>query len=235
MLAAWLGSLRPLLVAPVPVSGPYSLASSAWAADYDEVRRLGSTTSTERTAAQTATAVFFDSNSATAVSDALVRYLELHPMGIVATARLFAISHTAMTDSIINCWRLKRDVGFWRPFQAISGDYDDGNPATTPEPGWTPLRPKPNYSDYVSGHACLTGPSVQVIRRILGEAVPLEIRSVNYPNDPRTYATAVGAGVRRLSRADLGRLPLPQGDDRRVRHRAPHRRRGAGGIRRSSR
>ena len=90
-------------------------------------------------------------------------------MGIVATARLFGIIHTAMTDAMINCWRLKRDVGFWRPFQAISGEYDDGNPATTPEPGWTPLRPKPNYSDYVSGHACLTGPSVQVIRRFLGE------------------------------------------------------------------
>ena len=45
MLAAWLGSLRPLLVAPLSVSGPYSLASAAWAADYDEVRRLGSTTS----------------------------------------------------------------------------------------------------------------------------------------------------------------------------------------------
>ncbi len=188
MLAAWLGSLRPLLVAPVSVSGPYSLTSAAWAADYEEVRRLGSIGSVERTDAQTATAVFFDSNSATAVGSALVGYLEQHPIGIEATAHMFGAMHAAMTDAIISCWQLKRDVGFWRPFQAISGEYDDSNSATNPEPGWTPLRPKPNYSEYVSGHACLTGPAVQVVRRILGEAVPLQIGSVNFPNAPRTYS-----------------------------------------------
>jgi hypothetical protein len=46
----------------------------------------------------------------------------------------------------------------------------------------------PNYSDYVSGHGCLTGPAVQVIRRSLGETAQRELRSVNFPNNPRTYA-----------------------------------------------
>jgi hypothetical protein len=39
----------------------------------------------------------------------------------------------------------------------------------------------------VSGHACLTGPAVEIIRRTLGEHTPLEIRSVNTPI-PRTHA-----------------------------------------------
>ena len=51
--------------------------------------------------------------------------------------------HGALTDSLICTWQQKRDVGFWRPFQAISGLYDDGNPVTTPQPGWAPLVPNP--------------------------------------------------------------------------------------------
>jgi hypothetical protein len=187
MLAAWLGSLRPLFVdTPVPVSGPFALGSSAYAAEHSEVRRLGGASSVERTAEQTATAQFFNSNAATMVGDALIRYLEAHPIGLLATARMFAMIHGAMTDSAIRVWGLKRDVGFWRPSQAIAGADLDGNDGTVFEAGWTPLVPNPNYSDYVSGHAGLTGPSVEIIRRTLGEDTRLELRSVNSPT-PRTY------------------------------------------------
>ena len=41
-----------------------------------------------------------------------------------------------MSETLITCWRLKYDVGFWRPFQAIHGADTDGNPATDPDPGW---------------------------------------------------------------------------------------------------
>jgi hypothetical protein len=188
MLAAWLGSLRPLFVSVSAPAGPFPLTSGAYAAEFDEVRRLGSAASVERSPEQTATAQFFNSNSATTVSDALVRYLEAHPLGLLSTARLFAMIHGAMTDSLIRCWKLKRDVGFWRPSQAIAGADQDGNPDTAVEPGWAPLVPTPNYSDYVSGHASLTGPAVEVIRHTLGEHTALELRSVSTPT-PRVYAT----------------------------------------------
>jgi hypothetical protein len=188
MLAPWLGSLRPLLLStPVPAPGPHALTSSAYAVEYDEVRTLGSAGSVDRTPEQTATALFWNSNSATTVSDALVRHLEGHPLDLLATTKLFAMIHVAQTDAAIRCWGLKRDVGFWRPSQAVAGADTDGNAATVAESGWAPLVPNPNYSDYVSGHACLTGPAVEVIRRTLGEHTPLEIRSVNTPV-PRTHA-----------------------------------------------
>jgi hypothetical protein len=179
MLAPWLGSLRPLFLStPVAVSGPLTLGSAAYAREYDEVRRLGSVASVERSSTETATAQFFTSNSAVMVGDALVRHLEAHPIGLLATARLFAMIHGAMTDSAIRVWGLKRDVGFWRPSQAIAGADTDGNANTSPEPGWAPLVPNPSYSDYVSGHAGLTGPACQIIRRTLGEDTPLEVRSL---------------------------------------------------------
>jgi hypothetical protein len=49
-------------------------SETAAVADYNEVRRLGSANSSARTPAQTATALFLNSNSATMVGDALVRH-----------------------------------------------------------------------------------------------------------------------------------------------------------------
>ena len=191
MLAPWLGSLRPLFVAPLPLSGPYPLASTAWAADYEEVWRLGSDVQGERTDAQTLTALYFNSaNSAIMVGDALIRYLEAHPRGILQTALIFATMHSAMTDSVICAWQAKRDVGFWRPSQAISGLYDDGNAGTTPQPGWTPLLANPNYSDYLSGHGALTSPQVEVVRRMFGEGTQLELVSPTL--GARTYPSLSG-------------------------------------------
>lgn len=190
MLAAWIGSMRPLVVHRLArVDGPDRLTSDDYATDYDEVRLLGGTSSSVRSQAQTDTAVFFNSNSATMVGDALVRYLESHPESLEDTAWMFAAIHGAMTDSLIKCWQLKRDVGLWRPFQAVAGAGDDGNPDTQPESGWTSLLSNPPYSDYVSGHGCLTSPAVEVIRTRLGETTPLELRSSNFPTAPRTYAT----------------------------------------------
>ena len=190
MLGAWIGSMDPLVVRRLArVDGPDKLTSDDYAVDYNEVRLLGRATSTVRSQAQTDTAMFFNSNSATMVGDALVRHLEAHPATLEETAWLFAAMHGAMTDSLIKCWQLKRDVGFWRPFQAVAGAADDDNPDTQPESGWTSLLPTPPYSDYVTGHGCLTSPAAEVIRTRLGETTPLELRSTNFPTAPRTYAT----------------------------------------------
>ncbi len=190
MLAAWIGSMDPLVVRRLAkVDGPDRLTSDDYATDYNEVKLLGSATSTMRTQAQTDTARFFNGNSATTVGDALVRHLEAHPVSLEDTAWTFAAMHGAMTDSLIRCWQLKRDVGFWRPVEAVPAAADDRNPDTRPEPGWAPLlAPTPPYSDYVSGHGCVTAPQVEVIRARFGETTPLELRSSVVPT-PRTYAT----------------------------------------------
>lgn len=187
MLGAWIGSLRPLVLDKlVEVDGPDPITSAEYAVDYNEVKALGSATSAVRTQEQTGTAVFFNSNPATMVGDALIRHLETEPVSLLRTARIFARIHGAMTDAVIKCWQLKRDVGFWRPSEAVADAALDGNPDTEPASGWAPLVPTPPYSDYVSGHACLTSPAVETIRRMLGENTPLELISVNSPTH-RTY------------------------------------------------
>jgi hypothetical protein len=192
MVGAWIGSMDPLVVRRLAkADGPDKLTSDDYATDYTEVKLLGSATSTVRTQAQTDTARFFSANAATTVGDALVRYLESHPVSLEDTAWTFAAMHGAMTDALIRCWQLKRDVGFWRPVEAVPAAAADKNPDTRPEAGWTPLlAPTPAYSDYVSGHGCVTSPQVEVIRTRFGETTPLELRtSAALALPPRTYAT----------------------------------------------
>ncbi|CUR55292.1 conserved exported hypothetical protein [metagenome] len=198
MLAAWLGYVDPLVLhRRVWVNGPDALTSRDYARDYNEVRRLGSATSTARTATQTDTALFFNSNSAIMIGEALIARLESRPLSLRRTALLFAAMHGAMADSVITCWRLKYEVGFWRPAQAVAGAETDGNPATHTEADWTSLLPLPPYSDYISGHASLTGSAAAVVRRMLGDRTRLTLHSYNTGTD-RTYA--------RLSRLEAGAL-----------------------------
>jgi hypothetical protein len=189
MLAPWLAFVEPMVLSrPLDLGGPDALTSAGYTRDYLEVRSVGAATGADRTAYQTETARFFNANSAVMVSDALLRYLDGDPLGLRETTRLFAVAHAAMTDALISTWRLKYDVGFWRPFQAIHGADGDRNPGTQPDPTWAPLIPNPPYSEYVSGHASLTAPAVETVRRLLGEETPLALRS-SITGTERTYPT----------------------------------------------
>ena len=110
----------------------------------------------------------------------------------------------AGATAVIRTWRLKFDVGFWRPFEAVAGAGDDGNPATDPETGWVSLVLTPAYSDYTSGHASATAPFATVLRSTLGDDVSLHL--VNPVWDGARLHQPHAAGARRVERSDLGGL-----------------------------
>lgn len=177
MALAWLGFLEPVVdVAPVAVDGPDPLGSAAYAADYKEVAAIGSTTSTTRTADQTAISQFFANDVNPAYRTAVCDVLDAEPLGLLPTTRLFARIDAAVLTSFIQTFRLKYDVGFWRPAQAIAAADTDGNPDTVPQTGWVALNPTPSYSDYTSGHAAATSPFAEVVRLSLGDDTPLVLR-----------------------------------------------------------
>jgi len=74
------------------------------------------------------------------------------PMWLRRTTGRFADIDAAVATTFIRTWRLKYDVGFRRPFEAVAVAAGDGNPATTPKTGWVSLLTTPAYSDYTSGH-----------------------------------------------------------------------------------
>jgi hypothetical protein len=177
MALPWLGFVKPVIdVAPVALDGPDPLTSSAYAQDYEEVRTIGAVDSAGRSAEQTAVATFFSGNPVPMYRTALCDRLETEPLGLLPMTRLFARIDAAVANSFIQTWRLKYDVGFWRPFQAIAGAATDGNGATQPHPTtWSPLVSNPAYSDYTTGHGAATSPFAQVLRRALGDDTPLTL------------------------------------------------------------
>ncbi len=192
MAAAWLGFVDPIVhIRKVRLNGPDPLRSDAYAKDYKEVRDLGSTTDSDRTQAQTDIALFFSANPIAMYRTALCDLLATDPMGLRQTTRLFADIDASTATTMIRTWRLKFDVGFWRPFEAVAGAADDRNPDTSPETGWTSLVPTPAYSDYTSGHAAATAPFAAVLRSALGNNVNLHLVNSTLGME-RTY-TSLGA------------------------------------------
>jgi hypothetical protein len=188
MATAWLGFVRPLVpIAPVLLDGPDAVASPAYAVEYEEVRRLGSRDSMQRSPEQTDVARFFAFNPPVMYRDALCRLLDAEPTSLARTARLFALIDASVANAMIETFRLKFEVGFWRPFEAIN-TVDDGNPATEPEEGWAPLVLNPAYSDYTSGHAAATSPMAETIRSMLGEDTTLVLRNPTLGAE-RTYTS----------------------------------------------
>jgi hypothetical protein len=179
MVLPWLGFVDPVLgVPPVDVAGPDPITTPAYAADFEEVRRLGATAVTDRTTEQTAIAQFFGGNPVLTYRNALCDLMDAEPLGLLPTARLFARIDAAVANSFIQTWRLKYEVGFWRPFQAIAAAAIDGNPGTNPHPvPWASLVTTPAYSEYSSGHAAATSPFAEVLRRTLGDDTPLVLAS----------------------------------------------------------
>ncbi|HEU4997814.1 MAG TPA: vanadium-dependent haloperoxidase, partial [Lapillicoccus sp.] len=134
-------------------------------------------------------AQFFSANPVPVYRSAVCTLLENEPMGLLPTTRFFARVDAAMAMSFIAAWRLKFDIGYWRPFQAIAAAATDNNPGTLPHPGpapWTPLVQNPAYADYPSGHAQATSAFAQVLRKTLGDDTALVLTSGGMT---RPYAT----------------------------------------------
>ena len=84
------------------------------------------------------------------------------------SARLLALQNLSGADAAINCWNDKYHYDFWRPWNAIPRAGEDGNAATDAEADWTALITAP-YPEHPSGHNCLDGAHVAVLRMFFGD------------------------------------------------------------------
>jgi hypothetical protein len=180
--APWVGFVKPFLVPNVEMlrtDGPNALTSAAYADDFNKVKKLGSLTSTKRTADQTAAAIFWQ-DSGPAIWNRVYRSLATsRGLDIADSARLFAMTNLAAADGSIGCWNDKAYWSFWRPITAIREAASDGNPATEADPNWLPLFDPsvpvsapplvtPGFPDHPAGHTCISGATVHALRAFFG-------------------------------------------------------------------
>jgi hypothetical protein len=140
--SSWVANAQPFILSSPSqfrTAGPYSLTSPQYAADYNEVKAIGSLTSATRTAEQTHAAAFWQTNPAANYNALARRFVDQFDLGVSDSARLFAMVDLSAADAIINTWNDKYHYNFWRPITAIrQGDTDD-NADTVADATWTPL------------------------------------------------------------------------------------------------
>jgi hypothetical protein len=190
----WVGGVSPFLMqssSQFRTAGPAALDSAQWAADFNEVKALGSVNSTARTPEQTYIARWWQSTPVASWNAVARDLVAREDVELVDSARLFAMQNLSAADASINCWNDKYYWDFWRPWNAIPRAAEDGNPATEPDPTWTALITAP-YPEHPSGHLCHDGAHLRVLEMFFGTDAPeggYQITSAStflLPSDPRT-------------------------------------------------
>jgi hypothetical protein len=160
---------------------PPPLTSAVWARDYEEVRRLGSRNSKERTPVQTLIARHRQGYDLSP----MVRYVADRPgRRPVDNARLLALYQMAMDDAVQAMIVAKLRYNFWRPITAIRNGDRDGNDSTQLDPGWLPLLPTPNFPEYPCGHCTAVAVQAEVLKLAGGvpSNTPVRIAAGGNPN-----------------------------------------------------
>ncbi len=166
----WAAVMRPFMLqrpSQFRVEPPPSLHSPQWAREYNEIKAYGAVNSTVRTPDQTATAEFWGAFALNQSNQAFQDVAITHNMDLVETARLLAMGNLLDSDVGIACWDSKYHYLFWRPIMAIRNAQIDGNPATQPDPTWTPLLVTPNHPEYPAAHTCITGAEAEMYATVL--------------------------------------------------------------------
>lgn len=197
----WVGYVTPFLLpnaAMLRSDGPNALTSRAYARDFNEVKSLGSLTSTTRTPDQTMAAIFWQAQPGGLYGGVMRSLSARFGLSTAQNARLFAMASLAAADGAIACWNDKYYWNFWRPIDAIHEAASDGNPATVADPSWkalfdpltstSPPLSTPPFPDHPSGHSCVSSATLNVLRDFFGtDKIAFDIVSPRFPTLPRHY------------------------------------------------
>jgi hypothetical protein len=169
---------------------PPALTSSRYARDFRELKAVGEATSATRTPQQTETARFWNATGAKMWNQAVRQLVLAHALEPTRAARAFALLNMAGADAAIATWDAKFTYNQWRPVTAIRAADSDGNPATSPDPDWSPLLATPPHPDYVSAASTIAGATETVLGGIFGRRPgSFSLTSPALPGVVRTYGS----------------------------------------------
>ena len=182
---------------------PPALTSATWARDYNEMKEMGSKTSTKRTADQNAMAQFWDSTFPP-IYHGIVRSIATLPgREVTQNARLFAAVTQASDDALIAVFDAKYQYNFWRPITAIRNGDIDGNDATERDPSWLPRNDTPMHPEYPCAHCIMAGAIGVVLQAEVGKGkLPLLTTTSTTAEGQRSWKT-IDAFVKEVENARI--------------------------------
>jgi PAP2 superfamily len=163
-------------------AGPPALDSARYAQDVAEVQTMGAANSTQRTAYQTQTAVFWGvGDTPVAMWDRVADGLAAeHHYNLMKSARLLALLNMSIADAVIAVFEAKNFYNSWRPITAIN---------LTSDPSWTPLLVNPYFQEYPSAHSGTSSAAGAVLASAFGEDTTFTVTSLGLPGVQRTYTS----------------------------------------------
>ena len=156
--------------------GPPALDSPEFTAAFNQVKAIGSATSSTRTADQSNIAQYWAGQTGTSTPPGHWNRIaqtvaESQGNTLEENARLFALVGIAQADAFIACWDNKYLYDHWRPVTAIRAAETDGNPDTVADLNWSSFIITPNHPSYTSGHSTMSGASGAVLADYFGTDV----------------------------------------------------------------
>ena len=172
---------------------PYALNSPEYAADYNEVKIIGSNTSSVRTPEQTAMGIFLTDNMPSMINR-MAKYVAVsEELNGWETARLFALTQMAEADALICTFDAGFYYNFWRPITAIREGDNDGNSDTEGDISWNAVtagRAIPPLPSYPSGYAAAGRAGAEICKMFFGtDEKSFTVGSYTSPGAERSYTT----------------------------------------------
>jgi hypothetical protein len=159
-------------------AAPPQLNSAEYAAAFNQVKDVGSATSTTRTAEQELLAkviagVGYGPGPFGLWNVVAQRVAVSRNLSLIDTARMFALVTASMNDGLQTSHSSKFAYQLWRPITAIRRAGEDLNDQTVADPSWTPLLTTPPYPSHSSNVACIGTSAAQAFARVFKtDAVP---------------------------------------------------------------
>ncbi len=152
---------------------PPTLTSERYAQDFDEVKRLGSATSAERSAEHTEGARLFAAvgtrtNLYMLWNNVARDLVQQQRLDLLEAARLFVLMNVGIIDGVQTTMASKYVYGLWRPVTAIRRADEDLNPMTDADSSWTPLLNTPAYPSYAGNQACVASAAARALEIVAG-------------------------------------------------------------------
>ena len=173
ILPNWGTVMKPYVIASnqqFRPTGPYSVNSNEYTADFNEVKSKGARVGSTRTPEEDNISKFWSENRPSILWNDIVRKaIQNKKLDAWKTARLFALMHVCMAESINSQLNAAYYFYSWRPETAIRLAATDGNSKTDGDASWlpalseTPTNVTPSVPGYPNGYAAYGGTTAEIL------------------------------------------------------------------------
>ncbi|HEV7332416.1 MAG TPA: hypothetical protein VGN63_15370 [Flavisolibacter sp.] len=170
-------------------AGPYTVNSNEYATDFAEVKAKGARVGSTRNAEEEKIAKFWSEDRASFLWNNIARKaIENKKLDAWKTARLFALMHVSIAESISSQLNAAYHFYSWRPETAIRLAATDGNDNTDADNTWLPFLSEqpttvtPRAPGYPNSYAAYGGTTAEILRLFFGSdetSIEITTTSIN--------------------------------------------------------